>query len=306
MDKFSKVAAGVPSSAAPTTSAGWINSVSEAAEWYEKNIRLGQYSPTGAALDPLVQVQNKTGADLARGSVVQLGASLLDEVDRDSLWFEGDVYSDGVVAILIDPVADDEIGDAKTVGTAVALVNVTSTGHKFAAPTAGETVLQSATEGPVQILGTIVETGEQECAVLIGDGSGVLTVRRGRVSTATVATFTHNGDVEVGGELEVWEVIPVASVADYDTAGSYVPGNFAREAGALYRCNTATGDPAGAFDAGDWDAITPETDLRLIDRTQPTVTVKHSFHEQAPEGALVEWDSQGIRILTCDAPADWS
>lgn len=134
---------------------------------------------------------------------------------------------------------------------------------------------------------------------------GTEVIRKGRVSTATAATFAHDGDVETGGELEVWEVIPVADVADYDTAESYVAGNFVRESGTLYRCNLATADPAGAFDAGDWDAITPETDLRLIDRTQDTVTVKHSFHEAPPEGALVEWDSQGIRILTCDAPADW-
>lgn len=105
------------------------------------------------------------------------------------------------------------------------------------------------------------------------------------------------------GELEIWETKLPTSIADYDSGESYVVGNFARESGTLYRCNTNT---TGTFDSGDWDEIADETDVELIDRTATVVTVKHRFHEAPPEGALVEWDSQGIRILTCDAPGDWS
>lgn len=152
----------------------------------------------------------------------------------------------------------------------------------------------------------VVSTGDGwQVAAVLALTSEPDEVRTGRISTATAATFAHDGDVATAGELEVWETILPADVADYDTAESYTVGNFARESGTLYRCKFATGDPAGAFDAADWDSITPETDLRLTDRTQATVTLKHWFHEVAPEGALVEWDSQGIRILTCDAPADW-
>ncbi len=223
MSKYDKVTAGMASGMAPTTSAGWINSVSEVAEWYEKNIRLGRSSSPAGGAEPLVQVQNTTGADLARGSVVELGAGLLDEIDREFLWYEGNEYSDGVLAILVDPIEDDLIGPARTLGAAVALVNVTSTSHRFAAPAAGETVLQSATEGPVQILGTLSTTGEQECAVLIGvsGGGGGSTLLRGMLyDNLPGQSANDDGEITSGGTGRVLPmkegVAPSSLTADLD------------------------------------------------------------------------------------------
>lgn len=180
---FDRVSSGTPIREAPTTQAAWINAVSESAEYYQQQIRLGK-GPNAVAgsLQP-VKVRNTTGGDLLRGSVVELGDELLDAKDPRNLWFEGNTYSDGVLAILCQAAPDEKIVPAKLVGPVVALVNVTSTSHTHAAPASSETVLQSGTEGIAQILSSLDETGEQECIVLIGAGGsgGGSTARTGRI-----------------------------------------------------------------------------------------------------------------------------
>jgi hypothetical protein len=171
------------------------------------------------------------------------------------------------------------------------------------------------------------------------------TVRKGRVSSATAATFEHDGDVQIDGEIEVWERIlpsevePFSPTEDYITGNfvrftagaydedtSYSGGDFALYSGSVYEANTSTtgtwdaGDwdlidtagikrakvsiSAGDYTASEWDDVDDEAD-ELIDRNEETVTVPNPFDSAPVEGARIEWDSQGIRVLTCHAPEDW-
>lgn len=131
-------------------------------------------------------------------------------------------------------------------------------------------------------------------------GAGLVIV--GRVATCTAATFESGGDVYTLGVINLWERILPVDVEDYDPGVSYLVGNYARQGGTLYRCIAPT---TGTFSGGSWSAITPETDVELIDRNKATIEIKHRFHKVAPEGALIELDADGIRILTCDAPTGW-
>lgn len=177
MADFSPVSPGVVDNL-PTESASWINAVSQAAAAYHNQSALSNSKgskPVHSVDRSSAKVKNETGSDLERGHYVQLGEFELDDRDPRKLWFEGNLYdeaSEQRIAIVTNAVLNGSRVDAVLIGIAVAVVDVTDTGHRFAAPVDGEFVLTSAESGPVEILDTVTETGEQECAVAIGSGGG--------------------------------------------------------------------------------------------------------------------------------------
>jgi hypothetical protein len=138
-------------------------------------IRQGS-APSKFTRDPCkIKVKNLTGDDLPKGSVVQLGAFLLDadhRFDDRYLWYEGNTPTDpGAterVVILRRPIPDGEIGEAFASGICTARINVNDTGHKFATPVDGETDLESVVRGPIPIMSPLAGTGSQQCQVLLG------------------------------------------------------------------------------------------------------------------------------------------
>lgn len=216
MPKYDKVSTATPADLSPPTSARWINSVSEAAEWYEKNIRMGVDKGFPGGGESLVKVQNKTGADLNQGSVVELGEHLLDEIDRQNFWFEGNEYDDGVLAILIEPLKDDFIGSAQVDGPCVALVNVTNLTHQYAAPAAGDTVLQSGESGPVRIL-------------------------------------SKSYTLWAGGAYATGVTVKIPIAADFAETSFYSATNLVVQGGLLYQAIGSVS--AGVFDDDDWTAV---------------------------------------------------
>lgn len=168
-----KVQPGISRWKSPAFNSAWLNAVSESAQYYHENVKLGGGKNPQSSQQKPIKVRNKTGGDLLRGAVVQLGAELLTNLDPRNLWFEGDTYSDGQVAIVQSAVLDEEIVAVKVSGETTALVNVTSTSHGYAQPTASATVLSStATATDIRILSPLSTTGEQEVAVLMGSGGG--------------------------------------------------------------------------------------------------------------------------------------
>lgn len=198
MTDFPKVSAGTPSDKSPTTSASWVNAVSDVAQDFQLRKAAGE-AATGRGLtnsSGLVSVKNLTGSDLLRGAYVQLGDYLQTAVGHRRPIFEGNLYDvaeDGRIAILTKAAKQNIFEDARTIGVCTARINITDTGHRFAAPSDGLSILQSAASGNVEILSTnkISGTGEQELTVLIGGGSSTSNVTSFAVVTSGAGASTH-------------------------------------------------------------------------------------------------------------------
>lgn len=129
--------------------------------------------PTGDAStffsSAIVKVRNDTGADRARGEVVQLGAYLLDVVDPRRPWFEGNTLEPPAfnLAVLRAPLKEDKIGEAQIAGVAVARVNVLDVDHTHAVPVASSHVLNSCDFGPFELLSPPDVEDEQDILVRV-------------------------------------------------------------------------------------------------------------------------------------------
>ena len=155
----------------------WNELVDVAAE--RRAARLGGPGPVPlSALRPacVVLVLNDTGADRVAGDVLAVGDAETDlaNAPRDvnvSPTFAAAVPAStaDAVGVLMEDVPDGEYGRAAVQGVVLAKVNVTSTSHKYAAPTASQVYLTSSnTFGPVALLGTPGSTGVQVFPVLVG------------------------------------------------------------------------------------------------------------------------------------------
>ncbi len=235
MAKFDKVSPGTPKGQSPAFKSAWCNSVSEATAYFQERIAAGEAGGEGRNLKSssgLVNVKNMTEGDLLRGHYVQLGDYLYDyhtdaeplaKVKHHKLGFEGNLYdpaNKGRIAIYITAVKGDP--DAKTakariIGVCTAVVNVTDITHRFATPVDGESVLDSATSGRVEILSDITETGEQEVAVLLGGGGG--DTKRTALLKATDTIPGRVGDVP--GEGTDFDVVdgdePEGAIKNWST-----------------------------------------------------------------------------------------
>lgn len=119
----------------------------------------------------VVLIQNATGAALDEGACLAIGDALVTVgIDfADEPIFSGDTPASATdaVAVLVEPLANGEIGRAVIQGVAVATVDVGSVGHGYASPASGDAFLTSGTTGPVRILSTPGGTGSQTVAVLL-------------------------------------------------------------------------------------------------------------------------------------------
>jgi hypothetical protein len=157
-------------------SAGAWNKMLDAARAFEA----GAGVPGGVAVPHLlVRVRNDTGGDLADGSVLALGVSILDiTVPLRVLpapMFAGDTPAavTDAFCVLIEPIPDGKFGLAAISGVVPVEVNVTDAGHGYATPTAASAArLTSAASGPARILDRESGTGNVDAVVLLGGGAG--------------------------------------------------------------------------------------------------------------------------------------
>ena len=160
----------------PFAKASVQNRALEATNYYHASIKGGvaQKASRHPADHSVVQIRNNTGANRRRGDVVEITGYLLTALDPDALWFAGGTptLANPGWGIYRRPTKATEIGDCHVAGACIAYVNVIEAGHKYAELGNGQTVLQSATIGPVRILYKPSGTGEKECAVLIGAPGG--------------------------------------------------------------------------------------------------------------------------------------
>ena len=156
----------------PYGSARVQNNAMEAVEAFQQQQRLGIPKPTFTPPIPtdLVMIRNDSGADRARGDVLQITDKVIDVLTPEHLWFYGSLYSSAVTkpcCVLREPTPEDAIGFAQVSGVCLARVNVTDITHRFANPTAAAGPLTSAATGAVTILSPATGTGVQELAVVL-------------------------------------------------------------------------------------------------------------------------------------------
>ena len=124
----------------------------------------------------IVPVKNDSGTDAGRFAVLGIDSPIFSPSEAaDS--FANQVAFIGVTAtashagtfaVLLEPVADGEIGKACVSGVCPAVVNVTDAGHQFADIAAGQPVLTSCASGSAMILWKDSGTGEKWALVKLG------------------------------------------------------------------------------------------------------------------------------------------
>lgn len=150
-----------------------------------------------------VKVKNSSGSNIRRGDVLEFTDFLLDELEQDYLWFDGDTPDLTNVGwgIALRPIINGEIDECLCLGVCIAYVYITDEDHEYATRENGQVRLTSAATGPVKILHK--PTGdtppeERECVVQLMDEAqrtyiGKTDEDLDKGSTATVSRYTGGG-----------------------------------------------------------------------------------------------------------------
>jgi hypothetical protein len=138
-------------------SARAFNSAQQAAEYYEKQMALGQ------GIDPilkpvptdLIKVKNNSGDTRLRGDVLALTSALTPPpIDREHMWFNGDLPATRYdpFCVLLHQIPDGEIGDAQISGICIARVEGEANDDMRAYIQPGSAVMMSDHTGPIELL----------------------------------------------------------------------------------------------------------------------------------------------------------
>lgn len=151
------------------TSAAWIASVDDAARDYRERRRLGEGSrpPTDPNDPTIVYVSNDTGADRARGEILEIGNYLLTRSpDEFGMWFSGGLRSGAKpCGILLHDLKDGKIGPLRIAGLAIAAVDVLDEDHTHAYAKSNDANPQSNFGGPLEFVFKPSGTGLKTCVV---------------------------------------------------------------------------------------------------------------------------------------------
>lgn len=203
-----RVKAGADFFSTPLATATFQNSLIELEAAYRAGSLGG--SPAESALlraTDLIKVRNDTGANRARGAVVQLGDYLLDDVDFRYPWFAGIAIAAPAWqrhAILTEPIPDDAIGNAQIGGVCLATVTVGDVGHTHARPVAGAYKLTSDMGGPIELVSTPDGTGDKELFVRLAVSIPVLlgkadaAINKGSSGTVSIWTGASGSESDTG------------------------------------------------------------------------------------------------------------
>lgn len=146
-----------------------------------------------------VWVKNDTGADRKRFECVSLAAPIMDlELDGSVDMILSATLSDpfGTPAILIDEIADGEVGKAVAYGCALALVEAGTTTHGYGVPNTTST-LDPATSGPFKLLASPSATVQKLVPVLWVGGSQAKRGINFVIESVTTAVSGHYTGLKV-------------------------------------------------------------------------------------------------------------
>jgi hypothetical protein len=154
---------------------------------------------TSPIVSSVVMVRNSTSGTLSEGSVVELSGTPLAALDRRNLVFEG-VERTGVdpfCAVLINPLAQLEVGPAVIAGAVIASVNIIDSDNTHARVEVGSTVLKGDFGGWCRILYKPGGTGVKTCVVAVGMATQQR--RKARATTTITDNGTGSADVYING-----------------------------------------------------------------------------------------------------------
>jgi hypothetical protein len=121
----------------------------------------------------VIKVRNDSGVSRARGEVVGDFSTLLSDLTAESIWVAGDEPVLGKsFGVYLKDVPDGEIEECQVSGVCLAIVNVTDVGHERADISGTGHKLQSAADGPVELIFVPGGVAEQMCVVKLGGGGG--------------------------------------------------------------------------------------------------------------------------------------
>lgn len=161
-----------------------------------------------------IKLKNMSGGNLAKGSVLEIGDSLINNPTPTYPWFEGSSPApDGTrgIAVTLYDALTSKLVECQVSGVCFAQVDINHVQHQWADIDSGSTVLQSHWHGRAEILWReTATTGEQLCLVRLGQ------MHRGPIKAA----ITEAGGITSGGsgEVTIYHAGVAASPAATETA----------------------------------------------------------------------------------------
>jgi hypothetical protein len=187
----------------------------------------GTPEPTRPRQTDVIKLKNSSGASRSRGEILRINGKAITNLSDEHIWLIGsEPNSISPIAVLKEPIEDEKVGNVQLSGCCFATVDIVDEDHSRARPIAGQYVLESGDDGPLEILYKPSGTGEQECvvkfvdvtAIIIQTPSGGIPARVGTtVGKADCTVFTiSDSDVLTS----TGTTVSVVNIAEAAVAGS--------------------------------------------------------------------------------------
>jgi hypothetical protein len=161
----------------PPPAAIWNNMVDAGRAWADSKLNGGAPNPIRPRETDIIKVKNTSGAVRRLGEILRINGKAIETVTDENKWLLGVAPTyDGYFGILKEPAASNGLASIQVSGCCMALVNVTDADHRRARCEAGEYILRSEYDGPIEILFAPDGTGEKNCVVRFGGVGGRLQV----------------------------------------------------------------------------------------------------------------------------------
>lgn len=183
----------------------WNNMVDAGRAWADDRLSSQGGTPIRPRATDIIKIQNTSGDARRTGEILKIEGKALDTIVAEHIWLLGIApTADCYFGILKKPAEVDGVEDLQVSGCCMALIDITDADHTRADVVAGEYVLTSAVDGPIEILFAPSGTGEKECVVRFSGGSG----SGSGSGSGCPCVCINEGDIEVEGIIttSIWTV----------------------------------------------------------------------------------------------------
>lgn len=227
-----------------------FNAMVDAARAHHARKQLpGMVDPRTAPNDYVVRIKNSSGEDVPRYGILAIDGLVITPDDNDAILDDplldgtNTTTTDDKIAVVLQPLADGEIGTAVIGGVIACTINVSDELHTYAEPSTeaaatGVTRLESSSSGYIRILWKGSGTGEVDALVTfphtptaavatqfaMGDGNDI--------TPSGYSADTYYGIKVIASPLTT---LPAASPPSSPTPGAYADG-------LSWATNKSTGD----------------------------------------------------------------